>query len=181
MMLLGSLDPGILPTLVNPAALSSMMQAPGLNHGASDMQDSMVMHTAPTHGLSLLKPVVVSPTVCKKLLTTPKGLNGNATSDAKNLDAIKTVMKTTLLLNFVAADLDHVAPRRVSNSHRRRSLHPNDGNKVENIEVATLSHKRSRHEKHQPSSSTKRSRSETDLVDATKDTPMNLEMAVAAK
>ncbi|KAK8506290.1 hypothetical protein V6N12_019981 [Hibiscus sabdariffa] len=58
---------------------------------------------------------------------------------------------------------------------------PNDGNKVDNVEDVVRSHKKSRNEKHRPFSSAKCSRSGNDLVDATKDKPMNLEMAEAAE
>ncbi|KAK8672610.1 hypothetical protein V6N13_110975 [Hibiscus sabdariffa] len=57
--------------------------------------------------------------------------------------------------------------RKGSSSHRHKSLPPMEGSKVD-AEEAAHSNKRSRHEKHHPSSSTKRSLSRNDLVDATK-------------
>ncbi|KAK8682835.1 hypothetical protein V6N13_055207 [Hibiscus sabdariffa] len=70
--------------------------------------------------------------------------------------------------------------RRVSSSHRCKSLPSKDGIKVD-VDEAARSNKRSRHGKHRSSSSTKRSRLGNDLVDATKEREMSLEMAEAVE
>ncbi|KAK8607626.1 hypothetical protein V6N13_046235 [Hibiscus sabdariffa] len=90
------------------------------------------------------------------------------------------VMLSSKVLPEEATNLVEVAVKRAPTSHRRRSLPPTDDSKVESEEAARA-HKRSRHGKHRSSSSTKRSRSGNDLLDATKDKDISLEMAEAVE
>ncbi|KAK8614080.1 hypothetical protein V6N13_122455 [Hibiscus sabdariffa] len=112
-----------------------------------------------------------------QLSSVPTSLDVIAAMKAESHGVITAAAKT-MTIDEGNVDPKEGVVKRVSSSHRCKSLPPNDGSKLDFEEVARL-HKRSRHEKHRSSSSTKRFCSENDLVDAIKENFVNLEMVKA--
>ncbi|KAK8534620.1 hypothetical protein V6N13_081058 [Hibiscus sabdariffa] len=159
-MLLAELVPGSLANVNKSIGSPCMMHDQGIDPGSTAVPKDREPYQPPRND----RQVVV--------------LNDTDAGGVKSDDPRKVVapVPAAPIVLHEGADSHMAAPP--IPSHRRKSLPPTEGSKVDADETAR-SNKRSQYIKHRPSSSTKRYLSGNDLVDATTEKDMGLDMAEA--
>ncbi|KAL4284634.1 hypothetical protein GQ457_16G010150 [Hibiscus cannabinus] len=186
-------DPGSLGKVNSLAGSSSILQdqelehgtpvvvttddVPSLSHGDATMLVSIV--TNPAVEPNAETPTAVGANMDLRTVVEPTVELRNAVEHTVTSRAAAQVIQPRKELTSGTTLTDDVI-KKGSTSHRRRSLPLSESSKCDNDEAARV-YKRSRHGKHRSSSSTKRSRSGTDLDDATKNKELGLAMAEAGE
>ncbi|KAK8649398.1 hypothetical protein V6N13_130127 [Hibiscus sabdariffa] len=187
------IDPGSLGKVNSLAGSSSILQVQEIEHGTPAMVNMDVVPSLSKGDAKMLASIITNPAVEPNVEPrTNVGANVESRtaveSNVESRNAVEHTMEPRTAAQVLqphkelacGTTLTDGTIKKGSMSHRRRSLPLSESSKCDNDDAARAS-KRSRHGKHCSSSSTKRSRSGTDLDDATKNTKLGLEMAEAGE